>query len=114
MLLKLDKNERTFYQLDSNSFLIENGFECYIDIFVLTNKNIRIICQKKKSEHDKEFAEIVLPLCSIKKCSYKFLKDKYELNIKADKNYQFYLFKRDLNYCLNEILELIQQINERK
>ena len=111
-MISLNKNEKALYQIDSVIYLKENGFDCYVDHFVLTNQNIRIIYQRKINSVDREFANITIPVHSIKDIKYELLDDEYKLDILVDGLYAFFIYGGDLDYCKSEIDDLIQLLKK--
>ena len=61
-MVKLDKGEKSLWQMPFEMYLIYDGKECDVESFMLTSKNIRIDYLKKISFFKKEEVNIVIPL----------------------------------------------------
>ena len=61
-MMKLDKGEKSLWQMPFEMYLIYNNQKCDVETFMLTSTNIRIEYLKKISFFNKEPVNIVIPL----------------------------------------------------
>ena len=69
-MVKLNKGEKSLWQMSFEMYLIDNKKECDIEYFMLTNQNIRVEFLRKLSLFRKEPVQIVIPLTEDIEISY--------------------------------------------
>lgn len=119
---KLNKGEKSLWQMPDEMYYIDNEKKCDIEYFMLTNQNIRIEYLKKITLFKKEPTEILIPLIQDVFVSYKDFDDS-TIEIKINtlvENYSFYVCysrkkscEKHLNEFQNKVEDLLKK-NENK
>ena len=117
-MLKLDKGEKSLWQMPFDMFLLSDGKECDIECFMLTNNNIRVQYLKKVSLFKKEPLEIIIPIDTIKGTengpliSYDdYSSDVIRINIDSIyQSYEFMVSYSRKKSCEKQISELCKDV----
>lgn len=113
-MVKLNKGEKSLWQMSFEMYLIDNKKECDIEYFMLTNQNIRVEFLRKLSLFRKEPVQIVIPLTEDISISYHDTdEDTIELVVETnDSSYSFMVCYSRKKSCEKQIDQFIEKVYE--
>lgn len=111
-MVKLNKGEKSLWQMSYEMYLIDNNKECDIEYFMLTSQNIRVEYLRKVSLFRKEAVQIVIPLTEDINISYHDTEeDTIELAVDtADNSYSFMVCYSRKKSCEKKIDQFIEKV----